>query len=37
MPPVIRQKTREQTRIDVNDLDQESLIFLEIPDKVLRS
>ena len=37
MPPVIRQKTREQTRTNVNDLDREPLILLEFPARVLRS
>jgi hypothetical protein len=37
MPPEIRQNPREQTRTNVNDLDQESLIWLELPDRVLRS
>ena len=31
MPPVIRQKPREQTRTNVNDLDRETLILLELP------
>jgi hypothetical protein len=37
MPPVIRQKRREQTRTNVNDLDWETLILLELPGRVLRS
>ena len=36
-PPVIRQKPREQTRTNVNDLDRETLILLELPGRVLRS
>jgi hypothetical protein len=37
MPPVIRQKSREQTRTNVNDLDREALILFEFPARVLRS
>ena len=37
LPPVIRQKPREQTRTNVHDLDQEVLILLGFPDRVLRS
>jgi hypothetical protein len=37
MPPVIRQKPREQTRTNVNDLDRETLILFEFPARVLRS
>jgi hypothetical protein len=36
-PPEIRQKPREQTRTNVNDLDRETLILLDFPDRVLRS
>ena len=36
-PPVIRQKPREQTRTNVNDLDRETLNLLELPGRVLRS
>ncbi|GAC1559748.1 MAG: hypothetical protein NVS2B7_34250 [Herpetosiphon sp.] len=37
MPPVIRQKPREQTRTNVHDLDRETLILLECPGRELRS
>lgn len=37
MPPEIRQKPREQTPTNVNDLDRETLILLEFPGRVLRS
>jgi hypothetical protein len=37
MPPVIRQKLREQTSTNVNDLDRETLILVELPGRVLRS
>jgi hypothetical protein len=37
LPPEIRQKPREQTRTNVNDLDQETLILFEFPARVLRS
>ena len=37
LPPEIRQKPREQTRTNVNDLDRETLNLREFPDRVLRS
>jgi hypothetical protein len=36
-PPVIRQKPPEQMSTNVDDLDRETLILLEFPDRVLRS
>ena len=37
LPPAIRQKPREQTRTNVNDLDRETLILFEFSARVLRS
>jgi len=37
IPPEIPQKLREQTRTNMNDLDSETLIFLDLSGGVLRS
>jgi hypothetical protein len=37
LPPEIRQKPRQQTRTNVNDLDRKTLILFEFPARDLRS